>query len=173
MISEISDQTNILSLNAAIEAARAGEQGRGFAVVADEVGKLALQTRAASKQIMDHEIQVTIRAMENNLEMISVQVDMIQKGGNAIDEIVKKVNRTEAAALNMKSKFTELYKETMKILQAIQDITGITAQSAAAAVQIASSTVEQNDTVDEMFRYVNQLSNLAENLKDHVKIFKI
>lgn len=177
IITDIADETNLLSLNASIEAARAGEQGRGFAVVASQIQKLAEQSDKAAKDIQDI-ISMLLKDSNQAVQTMEVVKDTIQKQSEKVEISRVKVDSVNSGIMNftegineIRERTTKLDRERTHIVDIVQNLTAIAQQNAASAEETSGSTRELSNTMDEVADAIDLLKRITKKLSTEVDIF--
>ncbi len=148
-IKEITDQTNLLALNAAIEAARAGEQGRGFAVVADEVRKLAERTASSTKDITKTISDIT-----------EISQEAVKSMGEAVVEVESGITLIRSNGERLK----DVMDATVSMSQRIDHITLSSKEQSVAGENVAKRLEHISGLVDENARSSQQTRDAAAEL---------
>ncbi|MDT8978103.1 methyl-accepting chemotaxis protein [Paenibacillus sp. chi10] len=147
-ISDISAQTNLLSLNAAIEAARAGEHGKGFAVVSGEVRKLADHAKKATEDIAT--ILETIRTQ------ISAAAEQVQRGQSAVVSSVEATGQVEQIMRTITDNTDQVNRQSEAMHEAVRDLQTQYSNMAHGVVTITNSTEEHMASVEEVLANMEQ-----------------
>lgn len=178
-ITEISSQTNLLSLNASIEAARAGDYGKGFGVVANEIGLLAQQSSTAAttiNEIVEDLVTDSTKSMEIIEELnaaFNEQSSQLTSTKSDMDGVVTGVNSVEQNTQTISDKVSMLNSSKAQLIDLIAELSAISQQNAASTEETNASMEELNATFALISNSASDLKDLADSLNQKMNFFQL
>ncbi|MBP7652699.1 HAMP domain-containing protein, partial [Candidatus Dependentiae bacterium] len=164
-ITEISEQTNLLALNAAIEAARAGEHGKGFAVVADEVRQLAERSRISAT-----EISAIIEKIQGEMELT---INTMEKASQSVSEGMVIADTLKTSFVNIEDNVTNTNKNIGEIADALGQQAKVCDSLVMATESITHQVKEIESKTGHILLQIETLKNTSDDLESQITKFQI
>lgn len=179
LITDIAEETNLLSLNASIEAARAGEAGRGFAVVAAQIQKLAEQSNASANQIekiiklLAENSEKAVGTMQEVMGIMQKQAENVEKTEKIVLDVREKIDQSIEGVSVIAESTSHIDETRQAVIDLVQNLSAIAEENAANTEETSASVTEVSATMVSIADNTKQLKGIARQLEESMRKFKL
>lgn len=179
LITDIAEETNLLSLNASIEAARAGDQGRGFAVVAAQIQKLAEQSNDSARQIENIVLSLitdsdkAVQTMNEVKEIMQKQTENVAETDSQVMEVIHEVEQSIKAIGAVTVKTEKINETRASVVDTVQNLSAIAEENAASTQETSAAVTQVSSIIAGIADNAKHLKDISVELDNSMKVFQV